>query len=141
MQSFAMNRIACCLLFSALFSSCGKDQPALDNPSVMQQKWIESKDTPREPIPKLVADAKERLMEPYLLAGEDVEALMIRTKIAFHQNSDAELLRELQGVGPDSGYLYHFLEKDAMPERPASEAFIRANEPEKSRLPALNVPE
>lgn len=141
MKSSAMNRIACGLLLSALLAGCGSDQVASENPSAMQQKWIESKDTPREAIPKLVADAKERLMEPYLLGGEDVEALVIRIKIVSHQNSDAELLREFQGIGPDCGYLWYFLDKGAMPERPASVAFVEAHKPAASRLPAMNVRE
>lgn len=126
------------LLLPLFLAYCAQDEV---HPSELLQKSIESKDNPRESVRDLVADAKERLMEPYLLGGEDVGALYIRTEIAFHQNSDAELLRQLHEVGPDAGHLYYFLErsKPGIARRKASVAFIEAHKPPASGLPALNV--
>lgn len=114
---------------------CAHDRDYVDT-----SKFIRLEDREREPIPALVSDAKARLMEPYILAGEDVGSLILRTEIALRQNTDQEVLREFQQVGPDCGYLYYFLQNSPIEaERRASIAFIEANKPPKSQLPAFNV--
>ena len=132
-------------LLCLLVASCardGGDKRAGGDGYVDPSKFIKLEDREREDIAKLVADAKARLMMPYILAGEDVGSLVLGVEIALRQNSDKALLRELKRIGPDCGYLYYFLQRSPMEkERVASIAFIEANKPVKSELPAFKVEE